>query len=97
MEKHKALADSFLKQEQQLERIGKIMAEYKPRMEEPAFKMHYSEQLEMYDYFKYLLKKYMKQQVGPFLSLVRRREDIHFEEMINYFLSNIILEGKSFY
>lgn len=62
MQKHKALAESFVRQEQQLERIGKIMAEYKPRMEEPTFRVHYSEQLEMYDYFKYLLKKYTKQQ-----------------------------------
>ena len=31
-------------------------------MEEPTFRVHYSEQLEMFDYFKYLLKKYTKQQ-----------------------------------
>jgi len=38
------------------------MSEYKLRMEEPAFKEHFSEQLEMFDYFKYLLKKQKREQ-----------------------------------
>ena len=38
------------------------MSEYKPKMEDPAFKAHFSEQLEMFDYFKYLLKKHKRQQ-----------------------------------
>ncbi|XP_066919374.1 neuronal PAS domain-containing protein 2-like [Clytia hemisphaerica] len=61
-DKHKSLAESFVKQERQLERINKIMTEYKAKMEDPAFKAHFSEQLEMFDYFKYLLKKHKRQQ-----------------------------------
>lgn len=61
-EKHKTLNKAFEKQTDQLKRVASIMGEYAYFMEAPSFKSHYKQQLDMYDYFLYMLKKQQRQQ-----------------------------------
>ncbi|XP_057313921.1 circadian locomoter output cycles protein kaput-like isoform X2 [Hydractinia symbiolongicarpus] len=79
-EKHKTLNKAFEKQTDQLKRVASIMGEYAYFMEAPSFKSHYKQQLEMYDYFLYTLKKQQRQQQYLQKQLSGKVKELHIRQ-----------------
>ena len=61
-EKHDLLCKSYKKQKEQLDNIEATMLEYRYFMQAPSFKSHYEQQVEMFEYFTYMLKKQQRRQ-----------------------------------
>jgi len=78
--KHEKLSQSHEKQTEQLENIGAVMAEYQFFMQAPSFKSHYQQQVEMYEYFKYMLKKQHRKQEYLFKLLKAKVKELQIKQ-----------------